>query len=74
MFNTLGMASHRLYRRWMPDSRKVGVSGLSLSDPDGKPVPLQVLDQERYGDGGFRRAKIAFVRTDFPRLATPFIA
>src|SRR5262249_30863147 len=45
-----------------------GVSGLSLFDADGKAVPLQVLEQERYGDGGYRRAKIAFVARDVPAL------
>jgi alpha-mannosidase len=45
-----------------------GVSGLSLTDPDGKTVPLQTLEAERYGDGGYRRVKLAFVAHDVPAL------
>jgi len=47
---------------------EAGVTSLSLAGPDGKPVPLQVIEQEHYGDGGFRRAKIAFVARDVPAL------
>ncbi|HZT32298.1 MAG TPA: glycoside hydrolase family 38 C-terminal domain-containing protein [Bryobacteraceae bacterium] len=47
---------------------EAGVTGLALAGPDGQPVRLQVLQQERYGDGGFRRARVGFVARDVPAM------
>jgi alpha-mannosidase len=44
------------------------VTDLGLVDPDGRAVPVQVLDNLRYGDGGLLKAEIAFVARDVPAL------
>ncbi|MFH1264354.1 MAG: glycoside hydrolase family 38 C-terminal domain-containing protein, partial [Planctomycetota bacterium] len=45
-----------------------GVLGLKLLDPDGSAVPAQLLDGERYGDGGLRVARILFLARDVPAM------
>lgn len=45
-----------------------GLNELALVDPEGNPVALQVLEETRYGDGGFRRARIAFVARHVPAM------
>jgi alpha-mannosidase len=45
-----------------------GVKGFALLDADGKLAPVQILDSDRYGDGGIKRARIAFVARDVPAL------
>ncbi len=67
VFNTLGWPRTDI-SEFDAGFAEGSVGGLSLADPDGQPVPLQVLEQERYGDGGFRRARIAFVAHDVPAL------
>jgi alpha-mannosidase len=67
VFNTLAWPRTDVAEVELGFSEK-GVNGLDLTDAGGKPVPLQVLEQERYGDGGFRRARVAFVARDVPAL------
>jgi alpha-mannosidase len=45
-----------------------GVRTVSLLDPEGKEVPIQVSDTIRGGDGGLTQLKLAFVAKDIPAL------
>jgi alpha-mannosidase len=45
-----------------------GVQEIALLDPDGKPVPVEVLRAERNGDGGIRLAAIGFVAREVPAM------
>jgi alpha-mannosidase len=67
VFNTLGWPRTDISEVDVGFSES-GVSGLALTDCDGKSTPIQVLAQERYGDGGYRRARIAFVAREIPAL------
>lgn len=44
------------------------VMDLKLLDPEGKTVPIQLLEEERNVEGGFLRAKIAFVAKGVPAM------
>lgn len=67
VFNTLGWPRTDLAEIEVGFSES-GVDGLVLTDSGNNAVPLQVLQQERYGNGGFRRVKLAFVARDIPAL------
>ena len=43
-------------------------SAIRLLGPDGRPVPVQVLDSRRHADGSLRQAEIAFVARDIPAM------
>lgn len=45
-----------------------GSVDLTLVDAAGQTVPVQLLEAERYSDGGIKRARIAFVARDVPPL------
>jgi len=45
-----------------------GVTAIVLTGPDGQSVPSQVLESSRYGDGGLKTARVAFVARDVPAL------
>src|SRR3989442_9308628 len=45
-----------------------GVLDMSLADPAGKPVGLQILQADRDRDGGVTRARVLFVAHDVPAL------
>jgi len=67
IFNTLGWAR--------TDKAEVDVGfsdagfvDLALSDSEGRAVPVQLLSAERYGDGGIKQARIAFVARDVPPI------
>ena len=45
-----------------------GVAGVDLTDPDGQAVPAQILESTRYGDGGLKTARVAFIARDVPAL------
>ena len=45
-----------------------GVLGLRLTDPDGEPVPLQIVGCERHEDGSLLQADVAFVARAVPAL------
>jgi alpha-mannosidase len=45
-----------------------GVWSLGLVDADGRPVPMQVTEAERYADGGLKRTHVLFVARDVPPL------
>lgn len=52
---------------------KVGVSepgqfDLTLVDPGGQAVPVQIVEAERYDDGGIKEATIVFVARDVPAM------
>lgn len=52
---------------------KVGISepgafNLTLLDPAGQSVPVQIVEAERYDDGGIRDARIVFVARDIPAM------
>ena len=45
-----------------------GIKDFEVSDPAGKIVPAQILETERYADGGLKRIKFAFVARDVPAM------
>ena len=45
-----------------------GIHSLGLCDAQGQPVPVQVIEAERYADGGIKRARILFVARDVPAM------
>jgi len=67
LFNTLGWA-----RTDFVDAdvgfAETGITNFFLRDRDSNIVPVQLLDAERYRDGGLKRVKFAFVARDVPSL------
>ncbi|MGI8965384.1 MAG: glycoside hydrolase family 38 C-terminal domain-containing protein, partial [Limisphaerales bacterium] len=45
-----------------------GVKDFDVLDVAGKIIPAQLLEAEKYGDGGFKRVKFAFVAREIPAL------
>ena len=45
-----------------------GNKAVELIGPSGEAVPIQYIEAERYGDGGIKHAKIAFIARDVPGL------
>ena len=45
-----------------------GFTGIRLLDPSGRQVPVQLLTEHRYGDGGLRNARIAFIARNVPAM------
>lgn len=45
-----------------------GITALRMLDPSGQPVPVQLITERRYGDGGLRNAKIAFIARKVPAM------
>ncbi len=67
VFNTLGWPRTDLAQVEV-GSIGPGFTALTLRDPSGKNVPLQLLETERYGDGSIKDAKVAFIARDVPAL------
>ncbi len=44
------------------------IANLTVTDPDGRAIPSQVLDATRYEDGGLKTARVAFIARDVPAL------
>jgi alpha-mannosidase len=47
---------------------EAGSKFVELTGPSGEAVPIQYLETERYGQGGIKHAKIAFIARDVPAL------
>jgi alpha-mannosidase len=45
-----------------------GVTRVVVADPDGQTVQSQILESTRYGDGGLKTARIAFIARDVPAM------
>jgi alpha-mannosidase len=45
-----------------------GHTDVELMGPSGEAVPIQYVEADRYGDGGIKHAKIAFIARDVPAL------
>jgi alpha-mannosidase len=45
-----------------------GAVDVKLIGPDGQPLPVQILECRRHGNGGILNARIAFVARDVPAL------
>lgn len=45
-----------------------GVTGIELTDAQGRAVPSQILESTRYWDGGLQTAHIAFIARDVPAI------
>ncbi len=58
--------------RTSPRSISASAKGASpasmLTDPDGQAVPAQIVESTRYGDGGLKTARVAFIARDVPAL------
>ncbi len=67
VFNTLGWSRTDLAEVTVGFSES-GVLDLALQDSSGGAVLIQLVETERYPQGGIRRAKIAFIARDVPAL------
>jgi len=47
---------------------EAGVKSARLLDSAGRTLPVELLQAERYGDGGLKRARVIFVARDVPAL------
>jgi alpha-mannosidase len=47
---------------------EAGHKTVELIGPSGEVLPVQYIETERYGDGGIKHAKIAFIARDVPAL------
>ena len=47
---------------------ETGAKDINLMDSEGKAVPIQFLSTERYGDGGLKQVRLAFLARDVPAL------
>ena len=47
---------------------EVGHKAVELIGPSGEAVPIQYIETERYGDGGIKHAKVAFIAREVPPL------
>ena len=45
-----------------------GVAGVDVTGPGGRAEPVQVLESTRYGDGGLKTARVAFIARDVPSM------
>jgi len=45
-----------------------GVVDFDLADASGKIVPAQILDEDKFADGGLRTVKLAFIAKDVPAM------
>jgi len=50
------------------DFTESGVIAVDVLDPAGQPVPVQLVEPQRYSDGGLRQAKITFLARNVPAL------
>ena len=67
VFNTLGWARTDVAETEV-ELTEGGFDDLSLLDSEGKPVPVQLAEVSRYGDGGIKHARLAFVAWEVPAL------
>jgi alpha-mannosidase len=47
---------------------EAGQKAVELIGPSGEALPIQYIETERYGDGGIKHAKIAFIARDVPPI------
>jgi alpha-mannosidase len=45
-----------------------GVTGVTITDHEGQPVPAQVVESTRYWDGGLKTARVVFIARDIPAI------
>lgn len=45
-----------------------GIRSIEVLDPSGRATPVQILEADRYADGGIKRAKICFIARDIPAM------
>jgi alpha-mannosidase len=45
-----------------------GVGAIDVLDPRGQALPIQFVEEQRYDDGGLRRAKVTFMARNIPSL------
>ena len=45
-----------------------GNTSIRVLGPSGHPIPVQLISEHRYGDGGIRNARIAFIAHDVPAM------
>src|ERR1041385_3127625 len=67
VFNTLGWPRTDLAEADVGFATS-GIAGFSLTDAEGRILPAQLLEAERYRDGGLKRVKVAFVAREVPGL------
>ena len=67
VFNTLGWPRTDLAEVTVGFSDR-GVAGVTLTDAAGRDVPVQLKEAARYGDGGLKVARLAFLARDVPAL------
>ena len=65
--NTLGWSRSDLAEREIGITER-GVQDLKVVDSSGRAVPTQILQADRYEDGGIKQARICFIARDVPAM------
>lgn len=68
VFNPLGWKRSDVAEITVGFGASDDVRNVGLQDAEGKFVPVQVLEEMRYPDGGLRQVKLSFVARDIPAL------
>lgn len=67
VFNTLGWSRLDVAEVEVAFTQ-TGILHPVILDPEGQPVPVQVVEAKRHADGGLKQAKIVFVARDVPAM------
>lgn len=67
VWNTLGWSRTDVAEVEVAFTAK-GVEGVGVVDPEGNPIPAQIIDAQTYAGGGLRQARVAFLPRDVPPL------
>ncbi len=67
VFNTLGWPRSDVGETDV-ELAEGGFVDLALVDSEGKPVPVELSEESRYGDGGIKHAQLTFVAREVPAL------
>lgn len=68
VFNPLGWARSDVAEVAVGFGANDSVKEIGVVDPDGKPVPAQMLEEQRYPDGTLLHAKLLFIARDVPAM------
>jgi len=67
VFNSLGWKRDDVVET-VVGFKKGGIADIQVIDQSGKVIPVEILEAERFKDGGIKNAKIIFIARDIPSL------
>jgi alpha-mannosidase len=68
VFNPLGWARSDVAEVTVGFGASDGTKKVGIVDADGKPVPAQIVEEQRYPDGTLLHAKVLFIARDVPAM------